>query len=47
MLELVSPGAHLWSLDVDGWHIIPCRQNLDAALIQYSAGPLNDSEVII
>ena len=21
MFELVSPGAHLWSLDVDGWHI--------------------------
>ena len=24
MLELVSLGAHLWSLDVDGWRI-PCR----------------------
>ena len=33
VFELVSPGAHLWLLDVDGWHI-PCRtlgQNLDAA----------------
>ena len=27
MFELVSPGAHLWSLDVDGWHI-PCRTEL-------------------
>ena len=27
MLELVSPGAHLWSLDMDGWHI-PCRTEL-------------------
>ena len=25
------------------YHVV---QNLDAALIQYSAGPLNDSEVI-
>ena len=24
MLELVIMGAHLWSLDVDGWRI-PCR----------------------
>ena len=27
MFELVSPGAHLWSLHVDGWHI-PCRAEL-------------------
>ena len=27
MFELVSPGAHLWSLDVDGWRI-PCRTEL-------------------
>ena len=28
VFELVSPGAHLWLLDVDGWHI-PCRTELD------------------
>ena len=27
VFELVSPGAHLWSLDVDGWRI-PCRTEL-------------------
>ena len=27
VLELVSLGAHLWSLDVDGWGI-PCRTEL-------------------
>ena len=27
MFELVSPGAHLWLLDVGGWHI-PCRTEL-------------------
>ena len=27
VLELVSPRAHLWSLDVDRWHI-PCRTEL-------------------
>ena len=27
MFELVSLGAHLWLLDVDGWHI-PCRTEL-------------------
>ena len=27
MLELVSLGAHLWLLDVDGWHI-PCWTEL-------------------
>ena len=27
MLEFVSLGAHLWSLDVDSWHI-PCQTEL-------------------
>ena len=27
VFELVNPGAHLWSLDVDGCHI-PCRTEL-------------------
>ena len=27
MLELARLGGHLWSLDVDGWHI-PCRTEL-------------------
>ena len=40
MFELVSPGAHLGSLDVDGWHIpilINIRLNVKSTTIRTRA----------